>query len=228
MTDGVRVICTDDGSASVFAERFGASYHSTHGALQETQHVFVEAGLAHRSRGTRALSILDVGYGTGLNFICSAAFAKTHGVHVDYVGVETYPLAAPLLAELRYADLVPPNGTPEQWRELVHRTHAAPWGSRVVIDDNVRLHKVDTALTRLATPPTFDLVYFDAFSPEIQPELWTPDTFAIVGAAMRSGGSLVTYCAKGQVRRDLQSLGFTVERLPGPPGKREMLRATKG
>ncbi len=227
MSDRRRVYLTDDGSPSVFAERFGASYHSTHGALQETQHVFVGAGLAHLATHRNQVSVLDVGFGTGLNLLCSTAFAKTHRLGLDYTALEAYPLDASTVATLRLDTLPAPTGTQEDWASAARLAHQTPWGQTVELATDIRLHKRHASLLDLPDREAFDLIYFDAFAPKIQPELWTPAVFARVFAALRPNGVLVTYCAQGQVRRDLEATGLRVERPPGPPGKREMLRATK-
>lgn len=222
-----RTFLTEDGSRSVYSERFGASYHSTHGALQETQHVFVQAGLAHVAQHKTRIRILDVGFGTGLNFLCSAAFAKTHHLDTDYVGVEAYPLGGALLEELSVGKLPAPSGTQSDWAALDLASRNALWECQIEVAPGIRLTKQCSRIEDLGATSAFDLVYYDAFAPITQPELWTPEIFSRVYHAMRPGGVLVTYCARGQVRRDLEAAGFRIERLAGPPGKREMLRGTK-
>lgn len=222
-----RVIRTADGSASVYAEGFGAAYHSTHGALQESQHVFVQAGLAHLARARHEVALLECGFGTGLNYFASAAYALAHGLRLDYTGIEAHPLRASLLAETGYdrlAELAPLAGlTPK----LIPAVHAAPWPSDLGVDGLGVLRKRPSAIEELDADAAYDLLYYDAFAPGAQPELWTPTVFARLYRALRPGGVLTTYCVQGQVRRDLRSVGFEVVKLPGPPGKREMTRARR-
>ena len=223
--DGHRVFLTQDGSRSLFSERFGVSYHSKYGAWQETQHVFIDAGLRYAAVDREALRVLDVGYGTGLNAIAALAFAKTRGLTVDYVGVDAYPVPAQTLADLAYPrDLAWDADT----RALYDALQGLPWdGKAYVLAEGLHVTKRQERFEALAERDRYDLVFYDAFAPEAQPELWTREQFARVREAMRDGGVLVTYCAKGQVKRDLRAVDFEVEALQGPPGKREMTRATK-
>lgn len=223
-----RVFVTQDGSRSLFSERFGVSYHSKYGAWRETQHVFVEAGLRFAAVDAARVRVLDIGYGTGLNCIASLLHARSRGLPLHYVGVEAYPPDAATLNSLDYPSCL---DWDEAEAQLWHWLNDIPWpgratyGSRTEPDLHVekRLMKFED----LADVDSFDLIYYDAFAPEAQPELWTPELFARMYAALSPGGILVTYCAKGQVKRDMRSVGFSVERLAGPPGKREMTRATR-
>ena len=222
-----RVILTDDGSASVYAEGFDASYHSSHGALQESLHVFVRAGLAHVSRARSPVTVLECGYGTGLNFLASLACAHARELRLDYTGLEAYPLERELLDRTHYNALPALASLVRLSPKLISDVHAAPWPSDTTVGALGVLRKRHTHIEALEAERTYDLVYYDAFAPKTQPELWTPEIFARLYRALRPGGVLTTYCVQGQVRRDLQSVGFEVVKLPGPPGKREMTRATR-
>ena len=231
--DGHRVFETQDGTRSLFSERFGVSYHSKYGAWQETQHVFIEAGLRYRAAVPHPtpLAVLDIGYGTGLNAIATLLFAVKRALDIDYTALEAYPVPTATLRTLDYPGAL--EFTAED-SALYSRLQGIPWpGTAQLGAAGPRLTPKLTVSKRLcrfeelADEAAFDVVYYDAFAPEAQPELWTPEQFARVYRALRPGGLLVTYCAKGQVKRDLRSVGFAVERLKGPPGKREMTRATR-
>ena len=225
--DERRVIPTADGSASVYAPRFDASYHSTHGALQESRHVFVQAGLAYVAQGQGRVSILECGFGTGLNLLASLAYALEADLRLDYTGIEAFPLPPDLLAATDYGRLAPLAPLVGLSPKLLTDVHAAPWPSDLALGALGVLRKRKRRIETLDEHRAFDLVYYDAFAPRAQPELWTPEVFARLYRALRPGGALVTYCVQGQVRRDLESVGFDVVKLPGPPGKREMTRATR-
>lgn len=219
----VEVITTDDGSHSVRHLKLNETYHSTHGALRESRHVFIAAGFDHvAASATEHLDLLEVGFGTGLNALLTAIAAVKRKIKTHYVSLETDPLPEKVVAALNYPTLMqaPPSGA------MFKTLHDAPWNSRVEINEFFSLTKVARGIMDAELPDlSFDLVYFDAFAPNKQPEMWTTSVLDKTRCAMRSGAVLVTYCAKGQVKRDLRSLGFRVEALPGPPGKREMLRA---
>lgn len=213
---------TADGSHTLFSETYGVSYHSKYGALQETQHVFIDAGLHHVvAQGRRELHVLDIGFGTGLNALMSLVAAQKEGLVLHYHAVEKYPLSMEAVAALNYPALLP------EWAGVFQNMHAAPWGEAVAVTPQVTLVKQQEDFLNLDFTNRFDVVYFDAFAPESQPELWTEVLLAKMYAALKSQGVLTTYCAKGVVKRTLRALGFVVEPLPGPPGKREMTRATK-
>lgn len=213
---------TNDGSSTLFVPELDEHYHSIHGALQESLHVFIEAGL--KSREARSISILEIGFGTGLNAWLTAIEALKSDLHLEYKAIEKYPLTSKEVARLNYA------------REevyiahlaLFNKIHAAEWESLQTINSNFSLHKIQGDLHDFNANKAFDLVYFDAFAPSAQPDLWTEAIFEKMFTALKAGGSLVTYCAKGQVKRNMKAVGFTIEALPGPPGKREMTRAVKG
>lgn len=213
---------TNDGSSTLFVPELDEHYHSIHGALQESLHVFIEAGL--KSREARSISILEIGFGTGLNAWLTAMEALKSDLHLEYMAIEKYPLTGKEIAGLNYAR---EEGYTTHLA-LFNKIHAAEWESLQTINSNFSLHKIQGDLHDFNANKAFDLVYFDAFAPSAQPDLWTEAIFEKMFTALKAGGSLVTYCAKGQVKRNMKAVGFTIEALPGPPGKREMTRAVKG
>ncbi len=218
------IITTKDGSKTIHLSDWQENYHSHHGAVQEALHVFIKSGLDKKARENSSVSILEVGFGTGLNAILTYAHALKGDLHIRYEGVEAYPVELDEINKLAYAKLK----EVARYSEVYHEMHSSEWEQRVSITPEFELLKRKVMLAEY-TPEAgvFDLVYFDAFGPRVQPELWEASIFEMLYNAMRPGAILVTYCAKGQVRRDLIAVGFYVEKIPGPPGKREMLRATK-
>lgn len=216
-------ITTGDGSATLFVPALNETYHSRHGALAESRHVFIEAGLkaAFLKFGTR-LNILEVGFGTGLNALLTLQEARTHGIEVWYTALELNPLSPDLLDGLDYARA---SGHPED-ENTFRRMHDLPFNVAGEVTDLFTLEKrlVD-AREFSDSPYRYHVVYFDAFAPKVQPELWTPEVFKRLRAVMAPDGVLVTYSSKSDVRRCLEECGFKTEKIPGPPGKREMLRA---
>lgn len=216
----LRIITTDDGSHSLYHEGLDETYHSRHGALRESQHVFIQHGLRHwcRESAKDSVAIFEVGFGTGLNAWLSHQFAESQGVRVDYVSIEAYPLQREVWSQLNYAQ--PDDGV---FRQL----HEVPWSTSARIDEVFNLTKLHGKLEDEQLPlKLFDVVYYDAFAPSKQPALWTYNMLEKVCRLLAPSGVFVTYCAKGQLKRDLRSLGLVMETLPGPPGKKEMIRAT--
>lgn len=211
---------TADGSHTLFIPEMDEHYHSVNGAVQESRHVFIEAGLHQVT--TAEVRILEIGFGTGLNAFLSLLDAEAAGRTVCYYSVELYPLAAELVEGLNYGDM---NG--EVHKDLFRALHTAAWNEPVRITEHFILHKIEGDSNRMELPREIDLVYFDAFAPDKQPEMWSQKIFDALYAGQATGGILTTYCAKGVVRRMMKEAGYTVERIPGPPGKREMLRAVK-
>lgn len=218
--DEVQLKVTEDGSHTLFSPRVGECYHSQHGAVQESRHVFIEAGW--RQCAGAELRVLEVGFGTGLNAFLTLLQAEREQRTVLYTALERYPLLAGVAASLNYPALLG-EGTQADFLRL----HTTEWGQPVRISPHFTLLKLQADFTAVTLPGSYDLIYFDAFSPEKQPEMWTQERFEQLYRHASPGAVLTTYCAKGSVRRALQAAGFAVERLPGPPGKREMLRATK-
>lgn len=215
------IITTDDGSHTIQLKEWDEQYHSKHGAIQEAYHVFIQNGLSLYANCK--ISILEIGFGTGLNALITFLEARKAKLDVRYVGVERYPVTSDEFNTLNYIEKL----KAAEFTTVFEHMHECAWEEDILISDTFQLRKVQKDFKDLDYKNEFDLVYFDAFGPRVQPELWTEDIFDMIFNALRAKGVLVTYSAKGSVRRAMQAVGFTVERLPGPPGKREMLRATK-
>ncbi len=216
---------TKDGSKTLFINELNEGYHSHHGALQEAKHVFVKNGLNRIEK--KEINILELGLGTGLNVLVTIdEFLKTkENTIIHYFGLEKYPVLSSEIEELDYASLF----DDELLTEMNSKIHQTPWGESVEIIPNFFLTKIETDFFQLSdiSLPEIDLVYFDCFGARVQPDLWEQPLFELVANKMNSGGLLTTYSSKGSVRRILQDLHFEVEKLQGPPGKREMLNAWK-
>lgn len=213
---------TLDGSHTLYQESIDEHYHSSFGAIQESQHIFIQEGLTQIQ--TNAICILEIGFGSGLNCYLTLLASQKSSKVIRYYSIEKYPLPASIWEELNYSDLCHDKGS-----DHFSSIHRAPWNSEVEIAPQFILQKIEADLmsVNLSVLPLVDVVYYDAFSPEKQPELWEISIFERIFDIMNLNGILVTYCAKGSIRRILQSVGFQVERIPGPPGKREMIRAKK-
>lgn len=217
------VISTGDGSDTLFVEEISEQYHSLHGAIAESEHVFIRNGYLQVVQKGR-LDVLEIGFGTGLNCLLTALKAGKTACHTRYYSVEKFPLEPGIVSQLNYPQLTGTEG-----EALFRKIHSAPWGEEVALTPFFSLYKVWDDFTKSAflEIPECQVVYYDAFGPDKQPEMWTPELFRKVAGKMSPGGVLVTYCAKGAVRRNLNDAGFLMERLPGPKGKREMLRGIK-
>ncbi len=224
---------TQDGSPTLWASAFGEHYHSRHGAMQESIHIFLqralEARMALGKPKHQPIQVFEVGFGTGLNALLSALWAEHHQVPLLYTSIERYPISRAVYEQLHFT--LPTHlfeGTDSHHTgELLQRLHQAPWGRTSSLSPYFHLHKVEGDLLETTLPLGIDVVYFDAFSPEAQPELWSQGVFRSLYQASRAEAILSTYCAKGEVRRRLQHAGYIVSRQPGPPGKREILSARK-
>ncbi|MGE5424188.1 MAG: tRNA (5-methylaminomethyl-2-thiouridine)(34)-methyltransferase MnmD [Syntrophothermus sp.] len=196
-------------------------YHSTFGAVQESEHIFIRNGF--RSVSANPVKILEIGFGTGLNAVLTLKEAQKSRIEIVYHALEVFPVTEEIWKQLEY-------DTDHQQFNLLHE---APWNKEVEISPSFHLKKIKADLTALASETIsssedqYDLVYFDAFGPAVQPEMWTEQIFRYLISAMKQGGILVTYSVKGTVKRALKAAGFSIEKLPGPAGKREMLRAMK-
>jgi len=219
----MKIVTTEDGSHSLYSEQFNEHYHSTYGAVQESMHVFIEAGLNKCS--LQEVNILEAGFGTGLNAFLALQNSIEKGRKVYYYSIELYPLKEEVYRELNYAAAVDFDGAAKYFQAL----HEAEWDTDVQISPDFTLRKVKGSLTEAALPQDFfDVVFYDAFAPDTQPELWTEEIFAKVYSSMKREAILTTYCVKGIVKRAMRAAGLKVEKLQGPPGKREMIRAVKG
>src|SRR5690606_20901642 len=218
------VITTGDGSKTIHLKEWNENYHSTHGAIQETKHVFIRHGLLffiENLKDQTPISILEIGFVTGLNAFITLIEAENQHVAIDYLGVEAFPVKSSELKELNYSEQLSAD------LNTFERLHRTSWEEKHAITDNFFLTKQKKLFFEIEDWEQFDIIYFDAFGARVQPELWTETIFKKMHDALKPQGILVTYSAKGSVRRAMQSVGFLVEKLPGPPGKREMLRAKK-
>lgn len=215
---------TQDGSHSIYSQDHGVSYHSKYGAIQESQHVFIGAGLRHLAIGRSSVAILELGFGTGLNAYLSLLEAVARKLEIYYEAVEAFPISVEEASLLNYPSRVAaPAALSGQFMEL----HSLPWDEEHSLNPYYTLKKVRSTFEDYLPPPRFDVIFFDAFAPNAQPELWEETMFGKMYEALAPDGVLVTYCAKGVVKRRLRAVGFEVEALPGPPGKREMTRGVK-
>jgi tRNA U34 5-methylaminomethyl-2-thiouridine-forming methyltransferase MnmC len=217
-----KFITTDDGSHSLFLPGLNETYHSRHGAVQESKHVFIESGLKIYASSFTPLEILEVGFGTGLNAWLSASFAFENRKRIHYTTLETFPLDVSIYSKLNFS-----KDAPLESQQHFQRIHECDWNKPVEIHPHFFIEKKETSLQKFNTDKKFHLVFYDAFGPPSQPEMWTREILQQIVSMMAPSAIFVTYCAKGQVRRDLEFCGLKMERLPGPPGKREMLRGTK-
>lgn len=217
----VELKITLDGSTTLYAPAFGQHYHSVHGAIQESMHVFIQAGLQDILQDHDQINLLEVGYGTGLNALLAYLYRQDTTIH--YTGIDAYPVPASVALTLNYADQINIDGGVEMFKRMSH----SPWDQREDLEPDFSFLKLHCMLEDFQSEDRFDLIFFDAFSPNAQPELWTEDIFANLYAHCNPGAVMTTYSAKGSIRRAMVAAGFTVEKLPGPPGKREMVRAQK-
>jgi len=218
-----KIITTQDGSHSIYSGKFGEAYHSKYGAIQEAQHVFIEAGLQTIKETADEIYLLEMGMGTGLNALMTYIENQKKPATIHYTGIEAHPIDN--WQELNYVDGLNADN------EAIHffnQLHQVSWEAQHQVTENFYVTKKQTPLQDIKLPSQyFNLVYFDAFAPTAQAELWTTDIFQKIYNSMKLNGILTTYCAKGSVKRALKSVGFTLESLPGPIGKREMTRAIR-
>ena len=221
--DDRKLLMTRDGSYTIEQASMGVTFHSKHGAVQESMHVFIREGLQFilSKKECSSLSIFEMGFGTGLNALLTYFEAKTKNSSVHYTSVDLFPLPQHLISELGY-DV----GATDSM-EVFKKLHAASWNIETAISPFFTLMKMQQDLLTFESARAFDLIFFDAFGPVSQPELWSAEVFQKMHSILHPDGVFVTYSSKGDVRRALQASGFLVEKLPGPPGKREMVRATK-
>ena len=223
MPEEIQIITTGDGSHSLLNTALNETYHSVHGAKRESVHVFIKNGLEYflDKNSKETVQIFEVGFGTGLNALLTAGFAAGSQQKVSYTSIEAFPLSVEIVDQLNYPES-------DHEKNIFQKLHTVPWEEEASINDFFTLKKIKTTLQQIQfRENSFDMIFFDAFAPSKQPELWEIDILEKVCRALKTGGVFTTYCAKGQLKRDLKSLGFLVETLPGPPGKKEMVRALK-
>lgn len=219
------IVKTADGSSTIFIPEWKEHYHSIHGAIQEAQHVFIKMGLhkVMEGRDLQQISILEIGFGTGLNALVTWKATLESAILIDYTGVEAYPVSSEEIQKLNYAEELGGKSA----SQIFEKIHRIPWEEKAEITENFSLTKQQKFFQEISDIGSYDLIYFDAFGARVQPDLWTEEIFILMYKALKPEGILVTYAAKGSVRRAMLQVGFQVEKLPGPPGKREMLRAAK-
>lgn len=220
----LNIVKTLDRSPTIKHAFLNEHYHSTFGAIQESNHVFIQAGI--QAHGKRELNILELGFGTGLNVWLTALYAKEHSFKIQIDTFEKFPLSKEVSTAYLKA-LIQENLCTQDGAALYRSLLDCPWNENNQLNDNCSCSKFDMDITSLKSHAHYDIVFFDAFNPDVQPELWTEEIFKIMYSALKSDGILVTYCAKGQVRRNMKVAGFSIEKIAGPPGKREMTRAIK-
>ncbi len=206
-----------DNSPTLYLPELDEHYHSVYGAKSESEHVFIRAGLKQIHKPN--IKILEIGFGTGLNALLSYLTARSDKIKLCYTGIEKYPLSPDIIEDLLTEDI------PE--KELFRQLHESPFDAKNTLSDFFSLTKIKTDLKDFKPSKIYDLIYFDAFAPDKQPELWTTEIFKRLFKACEKGGILVTYSAKGSVKQALRDAGFFVKRLPGPQGKRHMVQAIK-
>jgi tRNA U34 5-methylaminomethyl-2-thiouridine-forming methyltransferase MnmC len=212
----MQLAITADGSPTIYLPEIDEHYHSVNGAIQESKHVYIEAGLNQCPKNR--IQVLELGFGTGLNAALTALEAQKREIHVSYSGLEKNPLPGEIIKQLHYSCI---------HNTLFQEIHAAEWGKTTPLTPFFTLQKIRADFRDFPFPEAYDVVYYDAFAPDKQPEVWSQALFDALFESMRPSAILTTYCAKGHIRRMMQQAGFSIERIPGPPGKREMLRGRK-
>jgi len=215
-----KLVITEDGSHTIFVPELNEHYHSLYGAIQESKHIFINCGFDYCKADP--VNILEVGFGTGLNALLTAARSENGSREVFYTSIEKYPIENNLAEKLNY-----PNFTGDDSAGIFSLINSAPWGEMQNICRNFSIKKLSGDLVTDNITGNYDLIYFDAFGPDKQPEMWSAAVFEKISAVASEGSILVTYSSKGQVKRNLKACGFEVTLLPGPPGKRHILRAIK-
>lgn len=224
------LIKTEDGSHSLFIKDLNEHYHSIHGAIQESKHVFINAGLKQiLPKKPLTISILEIGLGTGLNALLTFMESEQFAGTINYTALEAFPIDRELAKELNYPELLGHSelNNEANLRSIFNTLHSCDWKKQIAISEQFNFYKIKNTLQKVDLKKSFDLIYFDAFGPPVQPEMWTEELFSKIFSATEANGCLVTYCAKGEVKRTLKKVGYRVESLAGPPGKREMVRAVK-
>lgn len=221
----MKIIYTDDGSSTIEIPSLDVTYHSRHGAIRESMHVYIDAGLKHftgQNQATDAIHVFEMGFGTGLNALLTLMEAERLQQKIKYTAVELHPLEKDIIDELNYCDLLLQPDLHKTFLQL----HSCEWEIENTISPFFSVKKIYTSLFNFSTTQSFHIIYYDAFAPSAQPELWTEDIFKKLFQMLLPNGILVTYCSKGEAQRAMKAANFNVEKLTGPPGKREMVRAS--
>ena len=221
--DHLQIRETDDGSHTIWVDDLNESYHSRHGAITESKHVFIKHGLHHFSQITEGaeIRILEVGFGTGLNALLTCQYSLEQKSRIKYTTLEPFPLSWGLASKLNYPEILPHPQSNFWFKEL----HIIDWGHIEWLNPYFSVLKLKETLQEHSTSEQYHICFFDAFAPGKQPDIWNIKVLEIVKHLLQYKGILISYCAQGKFKRDLKALGFTVESLPGPPGKKEMTRA---
>jgi tRNA U34 5-methylaminomethyl-2-thiouridine-forming methyltransferase MnmC len=219
--ENIELRLTGDGSLTIFVRNLNEHYHSTFGAINESRHIFIEAGLNFVSEKSGMINILEIGFGTGLNALLTCVESDKQNLSVDYSAIELFPLEEDIYSQLNYTELIHYHDINKIFLNL----HQSPWDQKIAVSAHFSLIKMKMSLhDYIPVNQYFDLIYFDAFGPDVQPEMWTLDIFRKMASCLKKGGVLITYSTKGIVKRNLKEAGFEIEKLPGPMGKREILR----
>jgi len=220
-----KILYTEDGSSTIELIGKNENFHSIHGAIQESEHIFIKNGLLQKAKNQNNIQIFEMGFGTGLNALLSLLFGIKNNLTIDYIGIEAFPLENSLIEKLNYSEILKLNTVEADY---FNQMHLAKWDNKMELCPNFLFEKRLEKLEDIDLPnEAFDLVYFDAFNPSFQPELWTEDIFRKVYLSMKPQGILMTYSAKGIVKRALKAAGFQLNALSGPKGKREITQAIK-
>lgn len=220
-----KIRITEDGSSTLELIGMDENFHSIHGAIQESEHIFIQNGLLKKASEQNAICIFEMGFGTGLNALLTRLMAASHNLSIEYLCVEAYPVEMELVEKLNYSEMLKLKGDEA---DFLYHLHTTEWDVKTKFSPDFQFEKRKATLEDTQLPENkFDLVYFDAFNPDLQPELWTEDVFRKIYLAMKPNGILMTYSAKGKVKRALKTAGFSLNALPGPPGKREITQAIK-
>jgi tRNA U34 5-methylaminomethyl-2-thiouridine-forming methyltransferase MnmC len=220
--ESVDILLTEDGSHTLYSNKFHAAYHSHRGAVNESMIVFIQAGLEYfrEKNPGKHIFLFEMGFGSGLNALLSCQFSHQNLVKVDYTGIEAFPVSKDIWQSLNYYD-------DDENKSLFYSLHSCPWDTREIISPFFSIEKKEGKLESFENTRLFDIIFYDAFAPGTQPELWEENIMQKMYNMLNEGGIMTTYCAKGDVKRALKKVGFVIESLPGPIGKREIIRALK-
>ena len=223
MSDQLSILDTSDGSNSVSSVKYNATYHSIHGAIEESMHVFISAGLHYKIlQGFTSVNIFEMGFGTGLNAFLTSLVAQKHKIKVNYHSIELHPIQKDIYQQLNFHQHIPD----ASHQEFI-KMHELPWNQNTELNPNFSIKKIHGDLCQIELDTIYDLIYYDAFAPSSQSELWEEEIHRKIYNSLNSQGALTTYCAQGKFKRMLKSLGYTLDKLPGPGRKHEMTRAIK-